>query len=217
MFGQSSSSGLLCSADLTLPSLDASLAPRCTREVGCQHLNGLVLERIGLAIRDEGRSCYFGQNDVYLLVVAAMTIFRNVLTCGHDGIETLNVLFEWLALDVCQWLRCGGCSKIGTRDHNLSSIDHVKKAKRIVHAGSNRLLTIRWLGLHHNFVFRKMITCVCTQLFQTMQRSLPGLIKVGKGHPYIKPRDRQKRFFAITFTARYRLTKCLNTHGFNQT
>ena len=95
-FEQSSQSRLRCSAVLTSPSFDASLTPRCTREVRVQHLNALVLERIGLAIWDEGRSCYFDQNDVCLLAVAAMTIFRNVFTSWHDGLETLNALFECL-------------------------------------------------------------------------------------------------------------------------
>ena len=181
--GQSSESLLLCSAVLTLPFLDAPLAPRCPSEVCCQHLNALVLERVGLAIWDEGRGCNFSQNDVCLLAVTAMTVSRNMLTCRHDGVETLNIFSQWLELDICRWLRCGDCSEIGTRDHNLSGIECVKKAKRIGHVVSIRFLTVRRFSLHHNFVCRKMITCVCAQLLQTMQRLLPGLVKVREGHP----------------------------------
>ena len=90
-----------------------------------------------------------------------MTVSRNMLTCRHDGVETLNIFSQWLELDICRWLRCGGCSEIGTRDHNLSGIERVKKAKRICHVVSIRFLTVRRFSLHHNFVCRKMITCVC--------------------------------------------------------
>ena len=130
-----------CGTILTFPSFDASLTPHCAREVGVQHLNALVLERIGLAIWDEGRICNLSQYDVCLLAVTAMTVFRNMFTCRHDGVETLNFFPRWLELDIYRWLRCSGCSEVCTRDHNLGGIDRVEKAKRISHVVIIRVLT----------------------------------------------------------------------------
>ena len=90
-----------------------------------------------------------------------MAVSRNMLTCRHDGVETLNIFSQWLELDICRWLRFGGCSEIGTRDHNLGGIERVEKAKRIGHVVSIRFLTVRQFSLHHNVVCPRMVTCVC--------------------------------------------------------
>ena len=127
--GQSRESVLLCSAILTLPFLDAPRAPFCAREVGCQHLDGLILEREGPAAWDEGRGCDLGKNCVCLLAVTAMTILRNMFARRHDGVEALEVSFEWLELDLRWWVKCDGCDRINIRDRNLICINSAEKAK----------------------------------------------------------------------------------------
>ena len=91
---------------------------------------------------DEGRICNLSQYDVCFLAVTEMTDFRNMFACRHDGVETLNFFLRCLKLDICRWLRCSGCGEICTRDHNLSGIDRVKKAKRISHVEILRFLTV---------------------------------------------------------------------------
>ena len=111
-----------------------------------------------------------------LLAVTAMTVFWNMFTCWHDGVETLNFFPRWLEQDICRWLRCSGYGEICTRDHNLGGIDRVKKAKRISHMVI--ILTVRWYSFRDDVALHKRITCWCVQLLQTMQRFLPGLVKI---------------------------------------
>ena len=110
---------------------------------------------------DEGRICNLSQYDVCLLAVTAMAVFRNMFTCRHDGVETLNFFLRWLELDMCRWLRCSGCSEICTRDHNLGGIDRVKKAKWISHVVIIGFLTVSRYSFRDNFALQKKITCVC--------------------------------------------------------
>ena len=69
-----------CNVIQTLPFLDAPLAPCRTREISWQHLDRRVLERERLTVRNEGRGCHLGRDDVYLLTVSAMTVFPGIFT-----------------------------------------------------------------------------------------------------------------------------------------
>ena len=105
-----------------------------------------------------------------------MTIFLNMLARRHDGVEALKVFFEWLELNLRRWLRCDGCSGIGTKDHNLGSIDRVEKAKKIGYVVTGGLFTVRQLGSHcvckrdtyGEDILRYLLASVCARLLRTM-------------------------------------------------
>ena len=127
------------------------MTPRCGQRSRCPHSCW------------KGSDWQYGMKEEFVIsanMMCALLLLRNMFTCRHDGVETLNFFLRWLELDTCGWLRCSECSEICTRDHNLGGIDRVKKAKGITHVVIVRFPRLAGTALVTTLLFRKD-TLVC--------------------------------------------------------